>query len=158
MAKLWPGHDSGIHKHTRTDRVNSICPSAILWRGHNKRPQAKCPRRLKCQYVVNMSIAYMFKKSHQRRWQIKQPPTSQPHSRDQKQHGPWKTALCTSKHIQLIYCYFTKLLIDSICLTDTLLFNTETRTVYQTAKRDRIVTIYTMWSMRNNSKCVNNFF
>ena len=32
-AKLWPGHDSGIHKHTHTDRVNSICPSAISWRG-----------------------------------------------------------------------------------------------------------------------------
>ena len=43
-AKLWPGHDSGIHKHTQThtqththtDRVNSICPSAILWWGHKK--------------------------------------------------------------------------------------------------------------------------
>ena len=36
MAKLWPGHDFGIHKHTHTDRVNSICPSAISWRGHKK--------------------------------------------------------------------------------------------------------------------------
>ena len=24
------------HTHTHTDRVNSICPSAILWRGHKK--------------------------------------------------------------------------------------------------------------------------
>ena len=37
-AKLLPGHDSGIHKHTHThtDRVDSICPSAILSRGHKK--------------------------------------------------------------------------------------------------------------------------
>ena len=37
-AKLWPGHDSGTHTqtHTHTDRVNSICPSAVSWRGHKK--------------------------------------------------------------------------------------------------------------------------
>ena len=35
-AKLRPGHDSGTHKHTHTDRVNSICPSAISWRGNKK--------------------------------------------------------------------------------------------------------------------------
>ena len=37
--KLWVGHDARTHKrtnentHARTDRVNSRCPSAILWWG-----------------------------------------------------------------------------------------------------------------------------
>ena len=37
-GKLWPGHDSGTHTHTHTQRVNSKCPSAISWRGI-KRPR-----------------------------------------------------------------------------------------------------------------------
>ena len=49
-AKFWAGHDSGTHKrtndnthtHTHTDRVNSICPSAISLQGHNSR-RDKCP-------------------------------------------------------------------------------------------------------------------
>ena len=41
MTKLWAEHESGTpkqnsHKHAHTDRVNSICPSAISWQVHKK--------------------------------------------------------------------------------------------------------------------------
>ena len=36
-VRLSYGPDTFLeHTHTHTDRVNSICSSAILWRGHNK--------------------------------------------------------------------------------------------------------------------------
>ena len=59
MAKLWPGHDSGIHKHT--DRVNSICPSAILWWGHKN---SNCdldlrPTKLKCRFLKDIVILHI---------------------------------------------------------------------------------------------------
>ena len=32
--EVWVGQEPGTHKHTHTDRVNSICPSTILRQEH----------------------------------------------------------------------------------------------------------------------------
>ena len=54
-----------------------------------KRCRPSVPRRVKCQYVVNMSITCMLKKCHQRDGKIPSLPPSQSPSPDQTQHGPF---------------------------------------------------------------------